>query len=106
MLRDRFTRVRKSEGTTLTAGERRRFRRLQRGLRVADPRWYAQHCPRQHRRRRLTLWAAGMLSLLLVILGGVTGTMPVVLCGVVMAFAAVTGHVSGRLTRKARQPHT
>jgi hypothetical protein len=103
MLRDRFTRPRRPEATMLTAGERRGFRQVERGLRATDPCWYALHCPRRHRRGRLARCAAAVLSLALVVLGALTGAMPVVLCGTVLAFAAVTSHVSTRLGRAARR---
>ncbi len=102
MLRHRFTRVRRPETTALTAGERRRFRQLERGLRASDPRWYALHCPRRRRHGHLARCAAAVSSLALVVLGALTGVMPVVLCGIVLAFATITSHVSTRLGRGTR----
>jgi predicted alpha/beta hydrolase len=102
MIRHRFTRVHRPEETPLTAEERRHFRQVRRGLRATDPSWYAFHCPRSHRRRRLARHAAAMLSLALVLLGALTGVMPVVLCGVVVALAVTTSHISARRIR----PHS
>ncbi|MFL6118724.1 DUF3040 domain-containing protein [Actinophytocola sp.] len=104
MLRDRSPRVRRPDGPPLTPAERRCFRRVERGLWATDPRWYALHCPLRHRRRRRARCAAAVLSLVLVLLGALTGVMPIVLCGVVMAFAAVTGHISARTRRGHTRP--
>jgi hypothetical protein len=89
--------------TALCAKERRRFRQVERGLRTNDPHWYALHCPRRHRHGHLTRCAVAVSSLALVVLGALTGVMPVVLCGIVLAFTAITSHVSAlpdRVTRK------
>jgi hypothetical protein len=104
MLRNRFTRARRPETTALTAQERRGFRQVERGLRATDPHWYALHCPRRHRHARLARCAAAVSSSVLVVLGALTGVMPVVLCGIVLAFAAVTSHVSTRIGRNGVSP--
>jgi hypothetical protein len=87
------------ESTTLTAGERRRFRQVQRGLRAGDPQWFALHCPQRTRQLRLARYALAGLSFTLLVGGAMTGLMPVVLCGVVLAVAATTSHVSTRSRR-------
>jgi hypothetical protein len=99
MSRDGFSRVHLPEATALTAAERRRFRQVERGLRLTDPDWFAAHCPHRHRHAVLARASAAAVAFAMVVLGALTGVLPVVLCGIVIAFAAAASHVG------ARAPH-
>jgi hypothetical protein len=90
------------ERVALTARERRRFRQLRRGLRATDPVWFATHCPRSGHRVRVARYSVAVLSFALVVAGALTGVMPLVLGGVVVAVGVATGHVSSRVRRDRR----
>jgi hypothetical protein len=84
------------EQIRLTARERRRFRQVRRGLRATDPHWFAAHCPHDDRRARAVRYSVAVLSFAFVVTGALTGVMPLVLGGVVLAVGAATGCVSSR----------
>jgi hypothetical protein len=67
-----------------------------RGLRVGDPDWFAHHHPHRRRYGRIGRRAAAVLALALVLLGAMTGVMPVVFCGVLLVSGSLTAHVSSR----------
>ncbi len=94
MARHRSDRVHEHEPTTLTAGERREFRRVQRGLRATDPHWFASRCPRGARTGRVVRGVLVALAVALLVVGAMTGIMLFVLGGVLLAVGVLTGHVS------------
>jgi hypothetical protein len=89
-------RVHEREEAALTPDERRRFRRLEHGLRVTDPDWLTRHGSCRRRYGGPVRSAVATLSLALLVVGALTGLMLVVFCGVVLASGALTSHVSSR----------
>ena len=94
MARNRSYRVHQHEPATLTAGERREFRRVQRGLAAGDPRWFASRCPRRARQARVIRCVVAALAFALLAAGATTGIMLFVLGGVLVAVGVLTRHVS------------
>lgn len=94
MTRHRTNPGHQHEVAALTAEERRAFRQARRGLQATDPDWYAARCPREARHARMIRCACSALSFALLVAGALTGVMPVVLGGIVLAVGVLTSHVS------------
>ncbi len=82
----------------LSPGERRRFRDIERGMRITDPSWLTNHYPRRRRKADLARLAAAMIAAALTSGGVVASAMPIVGCGILLAMGATTSFVSSRST--------